>query len=242
MSNNYVRFVKHKQRKVDLTMRTYKIYLIRHGMTSGNVEGRYVGITDNDLCEEGVNEILELKEKFEYPNVGRVYSSPLKRAIQTARLIYPEITPIVVNSLRESNFGDFEGKRFEDLKDLPEFTEWMSSEYNVAPPNGESMKEIEKRVVEGFNDIILDMMKNKVSEVALVTHGGVIRSLLALCGLPKRPLNEWGVKNGTGYTALINAQLWGNNKAFEVFTPIPYGTKTDEVMMDYQRHWFTEEE
>ena len=72
-------------------MRSYHIYLIRHGLTKANLEGKYIGETDLDLCEEGVSELLSLKEQFVYPAVGRVYSSPLRRSVQTARLLYPEM-------------------------------------------------------------------------------------------------------------------------------------------------------
>ena len=82
-------------------MRSYHIYLIRHGLTKANLEGNYIGETDLDLCEEGVSELLSLKEQFVYPAVGRVYSSPLRRSVQTARLLYPEMTPVTVDSLRE---------------------------------------------------------------------------------------------------------------------------------------------
>ena len=53
-------------------MRSYHIYLIRHGLTKANLEGKYIGETDLDLCEEGVSELLSLKEQFVYPAVGRV--------------------------------------------------------------------------------------------------------------------------------------------------------------------------
>ena len=70
-----------------------KIYLIRHGMTAGNREKRYVGChTDEDLCEEGIAQI----QSNEYPRVDRLYVSPLKRCITTAELIYPHM-PVISN-------------------------------------------------------------------------------------------------------------------------------------------------
>lgn len=221
-------------------MRTYKIYIIRHGITSANLEGRYAGITDNDLCEEGVANILSKKEEYEYPNVLRVYSSPLKRAVQTARLLYPDITPVTVNNLRECNFGIYENKLLSEIKDDPNFEKWMR-DGGVGAPGGEDFSQLEARAIEGLNMVITDMMHEKISEAALVTHGGIMSILLAICGLPKRTATQWSVNNGMGYTLLINASLWGNNRAFEVFTPIPYGTRLEEVTMDYQRAYFSEE-
>ena len=62
-------------------MKYFKLHLIRHGLTSANLEGRYIGSgTDLPLCEEGRAGLLELKQQFEYPQVGLVFTSPLLRA------------------------------------------------------------------------------------------------------------------------------------------------------------------
>ena len=66
-----------------------KIYLIRHSMTEGNKEKRYIGTTDESLCPEGI-QLLE-KKKGMYPEVTYVYVSPMKRCMQTAEIIYPEM-------------------------------------------------------------------------------------------------------------------------------------------------------
>ena len=62
-----------------------RMYLIRHGSTPGNRERRYIGRTEEDLCEEG---ILALKGQ-EAPEVQRIYASPMRRCIQTAKILYP---------------------------------------------------------------------------------------------------------------------------------------------------------
>lgn len=119
-------------------MRSYHIYLIRHGLTQANMEGKYIGETDLDLCEEGVGELLSLKEQFVYPAVGRVYSSPLRRSVQTARLLYPEMTPVTVDSLREYAFGTFENKTPEELKELPSYRGWIDSAQKTVPDGAEN--------------------------------------------------------------------------------------------------------
>ncbi|MFZ2538140.1 MAG: histidine phosphatase family protein [Oscillospiraceae bacterium] len=222
-------------------MRTYKIFLIRHGLTSANFEGKYIGNTDLDLCEKGATELVSLMDEFEYPNVGRVYTSPLKRAIQTARMIYPYMTPVTVADLREYSFGEFENKTMQELDGTQKFVDWVQSNQEITPDGGEKMSDFKKRVVKGLDLVIKDMMKDQVSEAALVTHAGVIMSILALCGLPKRLPLEWAVESGKGYTLMINAQLWGNTNSFEVFTPIPYGSDKDNIMLEYQRGIGSEE-
>lgn len=216
-------------------MRTYKIFLLRHGLTSANLEGKYIGDTDIDLCEEGAAELISLMQEFEYPNVGRVYTSPLKRAIQTARLIYPQMTPVTVENLREYSFGEFENKTIAELENTDEFVEWVKSNQEITPKGGEKMSAFKKRIVEGLDLVIKDMMRDQVSEAALITHAGVIMSILSLCGVPKRLPLEWAVQSGKGYTLMVNAALWGNTNSIEVFTPIPYGSDKENIMLGYQR-------
>lgn len=212
-------------------MRAYRIYLIRHGITQANYEGRYVGSTDVPLCDEGVYELVKLMQECEYPNVGGVYTSPLKRCIQTAKILYKEHTPISVDGLREYDFGEFENKTIAELKDDERYIKFISSNWIDGPEKAEKMQDFHDRVLEGMNSIILDMMKRKTSDVAVVAHGGVIMQLLSACGLPERKASDWGVGNGRGYTLLINASLWGNTRKVEVFTTIPYGDeKTSEVL------------
>ena len=71
-------------------MKTFKLHLIRHGLTSGNLQGLYIGSgTDIPLCDEGRAQLAELKERFEYPQVDTVFSSPLMRAVETANILSP---------------------------------------------------------------------------------------------------------------------------------------------------------
>lgn len=204
-------------------MKVYKIHFIRHGLTQGNLESRYMGMTDCDLCEQGVNEVIELTEKYEYPNVGRVYTSPLKRCKQTAKLIYPFMDTVTVDDLREYHFGDFEGKTFEELSDNVQYTKWMQSGLKLSPPNGEKSEDFVKRVMDGLMFVINDMLKSKLTHVAVVTHGGVLMNILSTVGIPKRSPAQWGVGNGKGYTLIFDAAMWDNFGVMEVFEAIPEG-------------------
>lgn len=209
-------------------MRTYKLYFFRHGMTEGNLEGRYIGVTDVDLCQDGIDELEKLKQKFEYPPVGKVYTSPLKRCTCTAALLYPEMQAIVADDLREYDFGIYENKSLEELKTDETFLQWLRSGMTLAPENGEGMDAFGQRIKRGIDGIIKDMMKNKVSSAAVITHGGVIMTLLSMCGLPRRKPMEWVVSNGKGYAVLVNASLWGNTQSFEICDKLPYGDQNVE--------------
>lgn len=210
-------------------MISYKIYFIRHGLTEGNSEGKYIGSTDIALSPDGERELKEFKENFEYPEVQKVYSSPMKRCLDTAQILYPDKMLSVVNNLREYDFGSFEGKTISELKDAPDFKRWIESGMKLVPKGAEDMAEFQKRCEEGFNEIVEDMMKNKITKVAVIVHGGVIMNLLASHGYPKREPFYWMTQNGHGYTALLNTQLWQRDKVFEVFDPIPYKDELSEV-------------
>ena len=206
-------------------MRSYRIYLLRHGMTGANLEGKYIGATDVPLCEEGRKQLAELAGKYEYPPVGRVYASPLSRCMETARILYPQMDPVPVDGLREYHFGVYENRSVEELKDDPGFLEWLSTNMAKAPEGGENMMEFGTRIREGLHEVILDMMHRKISDAAVVTHGGVLMSLLSMCGIPSRSAAQWSVDNGKGYAVLVNAALWGDSRRFEICDRLPYGTE-----------------
>lgn len=202
-------------------MRSYKLYIYRHGMTAANLEGRYIGRTDEPLSDAGIAELLTKASEKEYPNIGKLYASPLKRALQSAGALYPGHPIHVVEELREYDFGDYENKTVSELGQDESFFAWVGKQ-GAAPPHAEDPAAFSKRVLEGINRIILDMMKNGISEAAVVTHGGVLMSILAICGLPRMAPTNWSVAYGEGYSLLINAQLWANTQTFEVCDHLPY--------------------
>ncbi len=95
-----------------------ELILIRHLKTPGNEKRQYIGSTDEELSEQ---EVLNFKQKYKidsYPQVQQVIVSPMKRCIQTAELIYPEVQIQQESLLKECDFGIFEGKTYEELKEL----------------------------------------------------------------------------------------------------------------------------
>ena len=202
-------------------MTDYKLNFIRHGMTGGNLFGLYIGATDLSLCEEGKTALEELRRELDYPSVHKVYTSPLKRCIETADILYPDRWTEVVDGLRECNFGTFEARRIVDLKNDPDYIKWME-DASQAPPGGESAQEVSERVQASVEYILNDMMKLKINRAAVITHGGIIAMLMAAYGLPRRDIREWPVDFGYGWCASVNPQIWRNDKLFEVLDEIPY--------------------
>lgn len=202
-------------------MLTYKLHFIRHGLTQGNIDGKYIGITDMPVCEQGFREMESLKNLYEYPAVEAVYTSPLTRCLQTAEFFYPERQLTVVEDLREWDFGEFEGKTVHELRQIPAFTEWIDQSMMTAPPKGESGVEFGTRLQQAVSAIFADMMNEKITSAAVVTHGGVIMTLLSQFAIPRDPEQRWLTENGRGYTVLMSTQMWMRDGGFEVYDIIP---------------------
>lgn len=201
-------------------MLTYKIHMLRHGITQANLERKYIGRTDPPLCDVGIRQIRELLREWEYPEVKRVYSSPLLRATETAKLIYPKQKPILVEGLREIDFGDFEDRTIEDLEKDPAFQAWIASE-DMPVPGGESGRQVYERSVKALADLFQEMMDNRITSAAVITHSGLITGLLANMGLPQREAVRWSCDPGRGYTLLMTPQMWMRDKKFEVYGRLP---------------------
>ena len=85
-------------------MKTYKLHLIRHGITEGNLKGQYIGRTELPVTPEGIAMLKNLKEQLDYPFVDRVYSSPMLRCRQTANMLYPEREITLIDNLIEYGY------------------------------------------------------------------------------------------------------------------------------------------
>lgn len=205
-------------------MLTYKLHLIRHGLTSGNTESRYVGGgTDESLCPLGIESIEFLKTNYTYPKIEKLYTSPMKRAVETCALIYPDMEYTVVENVRECNFGEFENKTFTELGQNPRFAHWLGHQNEFVPEGGESNADFAQRCAEGLNEIFIDMMKNNIHEAALVGHGGVMALLLAMFAYPQKSFQEWTSDSGCGFTVATNTQLWTSHNVMEAVEILPIG-------------------
>lgn len=217
--------------KGEILLITYKIHLIRTGSTSEGLWKRYVGQSDIPLSEKGIEGIKQLSTEFQYPRVGLVYSSPLSRCTQTADILYPDTQLIKMDGLMDMNLGEFEGKTFEELRDNDHFAKWIKNSFEHTPPGGEDTVDFTERIIHAISDIFVDMMEKRVTNVAVITHGGVIMTLLASIALPKLPLPQWAVGNGCGYTLLMTPQMWMRDRAAEVFAHVPMPTLEDDMNM-----------
>lgn len=152
------------------------LFLIRHGKTKANQEGRYLGYTDEDLTEEGKQEILSLAASGYYPESDIIFTSALKRCKTTAALIYPGKQLIEIPEWNEIDFGRFEGKTYKELSGNPDYQAWIDSGGTIAFPDGESREQFTERCVCGMEKMIA-MLPEGVERISIVVHGGTIMAL-----------------------------------------------------------------
>lgn len=203
-------------------MKSYVIHFIRHGSIDETLSGKYIGTTDVSLSDKGKMSLKKLNFDYVYPQVPVVFTSPLKRCTQTCKILFPNIKPLVIDALSECNFGEWEGKTAEELKTDPDFEKWLAGNNSVKPPRGESNDDFVRRICKMFESIVEGLMKTGTTECAIITHGGVIMTLLAVYGLPQAKPFEWTMDNGFGYSLRVTPMLWQRDKVCEVFSALPY--------------------
>ncbi len=156
-----------------------KIYLVRHGKLNLGNEKRYIGITDLFLDPMGIEQAYNLKSFFQHMTIDKVYTSPLKRCLQTSTIICEDKSQefTVVNEFTEINMGLWENAPIESIKkNFPKsFENRGENIVSFIPPQGESFQQLSDRVLFAFNRI----MKNDFKTIIIVAHAGVNRVLLS---------------------------------------------------------------
>lgn len=213
-------------------MRSYVIHFIRHGLTEANKKGMYIGNTDLPLIYEGAEEIKKIKATEGYPAVEMVFSSPLKRCVETARIIYPSMDILTVEEMREYDFGDFDGKTGEELDGRPDYIAWTSGK--MAPPGGEATVDFVKRLALGLNHMVRAMMEENKHTAACVMHGGAIMMLFSACAVPRRKSVEWTCSAGEGFSVRITPSLYHSSGIIEVFDTVPSTQENYDI--DYENN------
>lgn len=146
------------------------LYIVRHGQTDWNVQGKLQGHADIPLNNTGRAEATELSERIRTIDFDICFSSDLQRAIETARIL-GATHPLIIKSvptLRERHYGPWEGRLFSEL------LEYEKGGHPLL--NIESDEEIQKRIFPLLNEIVSN---HPGATVLIVTHGSVLRSLLA---------------------------------------------------------------
>ncbi|MBS1707372.1 MAG: histidine phosphatase family protein [Armatimonadetes bacterium] len=155
-----------------------RLYLVRHGQTAWNADGRAQGHSDVDLDDNGLAQAEILKDALVSSGARRILSSDLKRCVATAKPLATALNLEITQreALRERTFGVLEGKHYTDLRFWfqAESRAQGLSEFELRPDNGESVKDVWKRLTP------IDREINRGSDHAVViAHGGTCALLLA---------------------------------------------------------------
>lgn len=202
-------------------MKTYNLYLFRHGITKGNINAQYIGHTDYPLTTYGIDELKAIKRQHHYPEVDAVFVSPLKRAVQSADIMFPKNNKIVIDNFIEYNFGEFEECTADDLKDNEDFRAWLHGDIHARPPYGESNAEFVQRICDSFEKVVNGCVAEGMQNIAIVAHAGVIMTILSCYGLPEAPMAHWQMDPGYGYKLRIDPSLWMRANKMEVADTAP---------------------
>ncbi len=155
-----------------------ELILVRHGATQASFSGVYCGRLDLPLARRGIADIKKAARLLSKPRPDRVYCSELLRARQTASLIAPGSQAIFLSSLREMNFGAFEGKSADEIKSrMPDaWQAYMDDYMSFTFPGGDNIKSYLTKTAATLNSII---EKNDNRRVLIVSHKGFILSALS---------------------------------------------------------------
>ncbi len=185
-----------------MEMQNFRVVFIRHGITRGNTEKLYCGSTDVPILELGRQDILQCKDKGYYPplNGYRLYTTGLKRTIETKELIYPDAPYTPIPELNEMDFGDFEMRTHLEMEHLPEYQAFINDKSgNVSCPNGDSALSFYHRCIQGFKKIT-----DNRQDAIFFGHAGTI-SVLMMYLFPGEKSHHiyWQPNNGRGFTVLF---------------------------------------
>lgn len=141
LKNNYNNIL------VDLT-------LIRHGQVQANIEKRYIGSTDMSLTVNGMKSLEKINKAQIYKTPDYLFCSPMSRCKMTCDILFPDKVYTVIDEFHEMDFGSFEMKNYQELKDNAYYQRWIDSNGTIAFPEGESRQEFVLRCMSGFDKML----------------------------------------------------------------------------------------
>lgn len=182
-----------------------EIHLIRH-TTPAVEKGICYGQTDLDVTNSFLEEAQNISQHITQFNYQRVISSPLQRCAKLAQQLFPQKNILFENSIMEINCGNWEMQHWDEIP-KSELDPWMKDFVNTRIPNGESYVDIYERVTNFFNSL-----ETSLYPTALVTHGGVIRSILS--HITETPLEKSFEAFSIRYGCVVQLKLENNKWSY----------------------------
>lgn len=161
-----------------------------------------MGRTDESVLENFRAELFHKKK----PEVDALYTSPMKRCIESCECLYPNMDYEVVKDFREIDFGEFEYKTAKELGSLESYQQWIDSGGTLPFPKGEGRCKFQIRCTKAFVEILKEAESRKLERIAFVIHGGSIMSILDAFSSPHRDYFDWQIANGSGYRGRIEKE------------------------------------
>src|SRR5579859_5662720 len=185
-----------------------RAWLVRHGLTTWNIQQRFCGHSNIPLCAPGRAQAHRLASQLRCMPITAIYTSDLARAQETAQIIAthrPSPVEVIASpAWREINFGAWEGLTYSEIattcKDQPGF---FSDPAHHTPPGGESLTDVLRRVQPALAEIAHNSFSSGGGDIVIVSHGGTLRALL--CVLLDMPLSsQWRLRLDPGSLSAID--------------------------------------
>lgn len=196
------------------------IYLLRHGTTVYNVEKRYQGQRDIPLSEEGRARIRQADFTTDV-----VYVSPLIRTQQTAKILFPAARQIVVENLKEMNFGSFEGRNYIEMEHDPDYLAWVKSNCESSCPDGERKDQFCDRTCAAFAELVDQAFREGRNQLVIVAHGGTQMAVMERYAVPHHEYYHWCAPNAGGYK--LDASRWQAKRELTLLETVQYTKEPD---------------
>lgn len=194
------------------------VALFRHGITEENKRSAYLGWNDSALCAE--TKAMATTNRYEV-----YFSSDLHRCVKTANLLFPHQDLNQLQELREMNFGLWEGKTYEDLKGNPLYRQWLTEPMSHRPPQGESFLDFTARVEAGWDKITRNVLLSDLHSCAVITHGGVMRSLLAKFAPVPKDFWNWQIHHDQGFELIFDRKALRRGERCTLLQEVPLMVK-----------------
>jgi broad specificity phosphatase PhoE len=157
-----------------------RLFLVRHGATSHSAEDRFAGSTDIDLSTEGREQARLLAQRLADDRVRAVYSSPLRRTVDTAAILGAPhgLAPVTRDGLREISHGRWEGLRRAEVEERfpEEYAAWEEDPFTFAPQGGESGLNVMARALPVIREIVV---AHEGQNVIVVSHKATLRLVIS---------------------------------------------------------------
>ena len=155
--------------------RLSRLVLVRHGETTGESSIRYYGATDIPLSDLGREQVQAARLEIPGDGFERVVTSPLSRAWESARIVFPSGPIHLAHGLREIDFGDWEGLTAEEIRerDPIRFEDWQAGHPSFDFPGGERRADFQARV----DAAVDELLGLGIASALVIVHKGVIRAI-----------------------------------------------------------------